>query len=81
MLATLGLLVKRDRSMLIKIKRGWEKPENAVTPEHLFWNRRRLIKGLAAGPILAGAAALFGGEALPDTDPSEGLHPFKKNDK
>src|SRR5688572_29922415 len=68
--------------MLIKIKRGWEKPERAVTPEHLFWNRRRLIKGLAAGPILAGAASLLGEDAFAQTaDPSAALYPFKKNDK
>lgn len=67
--------------MLIKIKRGWEKPESAATPEHLFWNRRRLIKGIAAGPILASAASLLGGKALADTDPSAALYPFKKNDK
>ena len=68
--------------MLIKIKRGWEKPERAVTPEHLFWNRRRLIKGLAAGPILAGAASLLGEDAFAQAaDPSAALYPFKKNDK
>src|SRR5512139_590935 len=60
--------------MLIKIRRGWEKPERAVTPEHLFWNRRRLIKGIAA--------SLLGDDALAETaDPSAGLYPFKKNDK
>ena len=68
--------------MLIKIKRGWEKPESAVTPEHLFWNRRQLIKGIAAGSILAGGTALLGGDALAEAaDPSAGLYPFKKNDK
>jgi sulfoxide reductase catalytic subunit YedY len=67
--------------MLIKIRRGWEKPERAATPEHVFWNRRKLIKGLAAGPILAGAASLLGEDAFADTDPSAALYPFKKNDK
>ncbi|MGH7005758.1 MAG: protein-methionine-sulfoxide reductase catalytic subunit MsrP, partial [Alphaproteobacteria bacterium] len=67
--------------MLIKIKRGWEKPERAVTPEHIFRDRRRLLKGLAAGPILAGAATLLGEAALAETDPSTALYPFKKNEK
>ena len=68
--------------MLIKVKRGWEKPERAVTPEHIFWNRRRLLKGLAAGPILAGAASLLGKDAFAQAaDPSAALYPFKKNDK
>ena len=49
---------------MIKIRRGWEKPESAVTPEQFFWNRRQLMKGLAAGPILAGAASVFGAAAV-----------------
>ncbi|MEZ5648130.1 MAG: protein-methionine-sulfoxide reductase catalytic subunit MsrP [Alphaproteobacteria bacterium] len=40
--------------MLIKRVRGWELKENTVTPEHIFADRRRLVKALAAGPILAG---------------------------
>ena len=67
--------------MLIKIKRGWEKPESAVTPEHIFRDRRRLLKGLAAGPILAAGAGLLGESALAQGDPSAGLYPAKKNDK
>ena len=39
--------------MLIKRRRGWELPESAATPEDVFHQRRSLIKGLAAGPILA----------------------------
>ncbi len=70
--------------MLIKSPRGWEKPESAVTPEHLFHARRRLMKAFAAGPILLGAASLFGEDALAQDkgalDPSVGLFPFKKNE-
>ena len=40
--------------MLIKIRRSWELPESAVTPEHLFFNRRGLLKGAGAiGAALA----------------------------
>lgn len=46
--------------MLIKISRGWELPESAATPEAVFQDRRRLAKALAAGPVLAAAASLFG---------------------
>jgi sulfoxide reductase catalytic subunit YedY len=71
--------------MLIKIPRGWEKPERAVTPEHVFRDRRRLIKGLAAGPLLLGAPAFLAGDAVAQAkspaDPSAELYPFKKNDK
>ena len=45
--------------MLIKIRRGWELPEAAATPEAVFHDRRRLIKAFAAGPILLSAPALL----------------------
>ncbi|MDJ0950236.1 MAG: protein-methionine-sulfoxide reductase catalytic subunit MsrP [Alphaproteobacteria bacterium] len=45
--------------MLIKSRRGWELPERAVTSETLFRDRRRLVKGVAAGSILAAAAPLL----------------------
>ena len=45
--------------MLIKIKRGWELPERAATPESVFLDRRRLLKTLVAGPIILGAPALL----------------------
>ena len=44
--------------MLIKIKRGWELPDSAATPESVFMNRRTLLKGLATGPLLAAGAAM-----------------------
>ncbi len=47
--------------MLIKINRGWELPESAATPESIFHNRRRLLKAMAAGPILLTAPALLAG--------------------
>ena len=81
--------------MLIKIKRGWELPEAAATPEAVFHDRRRLIKALAAGPILLSAPALLaacdegqadgsaaGGTqiaAAGEEDPSAGLYPVQRN--
>jgi len=66
--------------MLIRRKRGWELPESAATDEAVFRDRRRLIQGIAAGPILA-AGLLRGGRALADDDPSAGLYPAKRNPK
>jgi sulfoxide reductase catalytic subunit YedY len=40
-------------------KRGWELPDSAATPENVFIERRRLVKAIAAGPILAAAPALL----------------------
>jgi sulfoxide reductase catalytic subunit YedY len=45
--------------MLIKIARGWELPERLATPESVFLDRRRLLKTLAAGPIVLGAPGLL----------------------
>ena len=67
--------------MLIKRKRGWEMPERDATPEAMFLNRRSLLKGAAAGGILA-SAGLFGmgrAEAAGEPDPSISLYPAKSN--
>jgi sulfoxide reductase catalytic subunit YedY len=69
--------------MLIKSKRGWELPESAATPESLFLDRRRLIKGLAAGPLIAALppALLTAAQAAsaPDVDPTADLYPVNRN--
>ena len=44
--------------MLIRIPRSWELPESAATPETVWRSRRALLKGLAAGPILAALPGL-----------------------
>jgi methionine sulfoxide reductase catalytic subunit len=62
--------------MFIKNLKGWELPESAVTPEHMFLNRRRFVGATA------GAAVLFAsGAALAEDDPSAGLYPAKLNAK
>src|SRR5690606_33749258 len=66
--------------MLIKRRRGWELPESAATPEHLFRQRRRLIQGIAAGPmLLAGALRPWRAPAAEDGDPSAELYPVERN--
>jgi sulfoxide reductase catalytic subunit YedY len=66
--------------MLIKRRRGWELPESAATPEHLFQQRRRLIQGLAAGPILlSGSMGLWRAASAEDTDPTTDLYPVSRN--
>jgi sulfoxide reductase catalytic subunit YedY len=39
--------------MLIRRRRGWELRKSEATPEEVFLGRRRLLKGMAAGSILA----------------------------
>ena len=66
--------------MLIKIPRGWELPEGAATPEDVFRVRRQLIKGVAAGTLLAASPAVFAAAAAEsDEDPSAHLYPVARN--
>ena len=72
--------------MIVRMKRGWELPESAATPEHVFFNRRSFMT--AAGGIAAGAAALpllsaagiRAARADDTADPSVGLYPVKRNE-
>ena len=63
--------------MLIRKRRGWELPERAATDETVFRNRRRLLQGLAAGPILAGGLGRISSALAAEG----GLYPAKRNDK
>ncbi|HEX7969716.1 MAG TPA: protein-methionine-sulfoxide reductase catalytic subunit MsrP, partial [Stellaceae bacterium] len=68
--------------MLIKRKRGWEMRESEATPEAVFHDRRRLVKAMGFGALIAATAAdLAAGDALaaPEADPSAGLYPAKRN--
>lgn len=60
-------------------RRGWELPESAATPEHLFFDRRAFLA--ATGAVLA-APTLAAAQRVADLpDPSAGLYPVKRNDK
>jgi len=65
--------------MFIKIKRGWEMPESAVTPEGVYLRRRHFLA--AAGIAIATPLALprFA-RADAEADPSAGLYPVKRNE-
>ncbi|WP_328597167.1 protein-methionine-sulfoxide reductase catalytic subunit MsrP [Curvivirga aplysinae] len=70
--------------MLIKKNRGWDIKECHLTDESHFRNRRNLIKGLAAGSILAaGGGSLLGSTSAlanaPSPHPIEDLFPSKLN--
>lgn len=64
--------------MLIRIPRGWERPEREATDEALFRDRRKLCKALAAGPMLLAAGGMFA-RARAAADPSADLYPAKRN--
>ncbi|MDC0033459.1 protein-methionine-sulfoxide reductase catalytic subunit MsrP [Alphaproteobacteria bacterium] len=68
--------------MLTRSKPRWEIPESQATPESLFRNRRKLVKTLAAGPILlAGGATGLGASSANavEVDPSANLYPAARN--
>ena len=68
--------------MLIKIPRGWEMPESEAAPEEVFHARRHLIKGAAAGALLAATSPALGAAAAAaaaDEDPSAHLYPLERN--
>jgi sulfoxide reductase catalytic subunit YedY len=67
--------------MLIRVRRGWELPESAATPEAVFAERRRLLKGLAAGGLLTLAPPLLvdKARAAADENPAAKLFPVPRN--
>jgi methionine sulfoxide reductase catalytic subunit len=66
-----------DFAMRIISKRGWELPESAATPEHVFLNRRKLMLG---GAGLIGASALAPMQAFAqEVDPTLDLYPAERN--
>ena len=77
--------------MNIRKKLGWELPESAATPEHVFVNRRRILKAIGAGSLILAAPALLRttetagkGESTNATeagDPSAFLYPVRRNDR
>lgn len=66
--------------MLIKVKKGWELPESAVTPESVYMNRRAFMATAAAGTI-AGGALLGGRRALAQDEAAwSDLYPVPTNE-
>lgn len=73
--------------MLIRNRRGWEMPEREATPEAVFHDRRRLLRGIGTLPLMAGGLAgtltltACGEEAaaVAADDPSAGLYPVARN--
>jgi len=70
--------------MLIKVKRGWELPESAVTPEDVFLNRREIVKALGIVPAIAATASVLPAGmafAAKGDQPSADLYPVPRNEK
>ena len=69
--------------MLIKVPKAWHLPESVATPEAVFRDRRRLMKGVAAGTILLASGPIGAlartPRAVADEDPSAHLYPLVRN--
>ena len=73
--------------MLIKLRRTWELPESAATPEAAFFNRRNLLKGAGAFAIAGSLTACDSKPAKADkkaagkvgADPTAKLYPAKRD--
>ena len=64
-------------------RRGWEIPQRLATPEHLVFDRRKLLIGgasaIALAPWAAKAQRVSDVANLPD--PTANLYPAKRNEK
>ena len=69
--------------MIFIPKPGWTIPEREATPEEVFFNRRKFMKGAAgmiAAGALGGAGSLSGADAAEaPADKTLGLYPAKRN--
>ncbi len=68
--------------MLIKRTPSWAMPEKDATPEHVYLNRRSILKGmgfLGAGAIGAGLL-MRSGDVHAEVDPTADLYPVDRNE-
>ncbi|MCX2721699.1 protein-methionine-sulfoxide reductase catalytic subunit MsrP [Roseibium salinum] len=65
--------------MKILKRRSWEIPEREATPEHVFFNRRQILAGLAGSGALIGSG-LGMRPAFAEENPSAGLYPVPRNE-
>ena len=63
--------------MPIKLLQNWAFPEMAVTPEHIYMNRRQLLQ--TAGFVGAGLAVMFAGGAINPAGAAIGPYPAPRN--
>ena len=63
--------------MPIKLRQSWALPDTAVTPEHIYMNRRQWLQ--AAGFAGAGLAAMFAGGAINPARAAIGPYPAPRN--
>src|SRR3989337_2491783 len=71
----------RGTVMHVIHRRGWEIPEHAATPEHLFFNRRAFMAASGAAALSLAPQLALAQRIADLPDPSAKLYPVKRNDK
>ncbi|HZH28210.1 MAG TPA: protein-methionine-sulfoxide reductase catalytic subunit MsrP [Azospirillaceae bacterium] len=64
--------------MLVRRKRGWERPESEATPESVYRGRRAILRGLAAGGLVGGLA---GGGLVGGARPAHAVFGWGRNEQ
>jgi len=67
--------------MHIVHRRGWELPEHEASPEHLFFNRRSLLRTAGAAAMAIAPMAAMAQRLTDLPDPTSDLYPAKRNEK
>lgn len=77
--------------MIMKTPPRWSVPEREAAPQSVFWNRRELIRRLAAAGVMSALASAAGANAAqkperPQKDapllpPPKGLYPARRNER
>ncbi|MCB2055437.1 MAG: protein-methionine-sulfoxide reductase catalytic subunit MsrP [Geminicoccaceae bacterium] len=65
--------------MLTRVRKSWELPETRATDEHVYRNRRTLLKGMGAGSIMA-AGGMLGARRALAAEVAGDLYPAERND-
>jgi sulfoxide reductase catalytic subunit YedY len=60
----------------LKRRKTWEIPDRQMTPEHVYWNRRRFVKALGLGSLALSALGSLGATPTPAGSPVPGSTPF-----
>lgn len=63
-------------------RRGWELPDSAATPEHIYLDRRTLMGAALGVGVAAAMPSIARAQRVSEMpDPSASLYPFKRNEK
>ena len=65
--------------MLIKARQSWHIKENQVTPEHIYMNRRDIMKAMFGAGLIGAGISSLPSFARAESDPTADLYPAPTN--